>query len=406
MSETVEAAGREDRAEGQKHLRLHHVTVFVRDHERSLRFFVEQLGFKVVYDVTTQSGGRWVAIAPPDGAAALGLVAPSPDSPDYERIGRMTNVVFLTDDVAANVEVWKGRGVVFPVPPYTPAWGGTFAVFEDPDGNRFSLVGRDEVSQELDAQRRAAAEKQERARRAAQELEIATQVQARLFPQILPDLSTVDYAGACLPARAVGGDYYDFLDLGRGRVAFVVGDISGKGIGAALLMAHLQASLRSQCAIASARPEQFLRSVNRLFRENTSESAYATLFFGEYDDEARRLRYASCGHVPALLLHADGRLDRLASTSGAIGLFDDWSCSMEERPLETGDTLAVYTDGVTESLDTAGEEFGEERLVEALWRHHASPARAALESVLRNVRQWSAGEPQDDVTLILARALS
>jgi phosphoserine phosphatase RsbU/P len=130
-----------------------------------------------------------------------------------------------------------------------------------------------------------------RDRRAAHELEIARRVQARLFPQRLPELQSLEYAGACVQTHQVGGDYYDFLDLGQARLCLVLGDIAGKGIAAALLMANLQANLRSQCANAE-QPEQLLQSVNRLFYENTADNAYATLFYSEFDDRTCRLRYA------------------------------------------------------------------------------------------------------------------
>src|SRR5260370_37569928 len=121
-------------------------------------------------------------------------------------------------------------------------------------------------------------------------MEIAKRVQGRVFPKTLPQLQTLEYAGICIQAREVGGDYYDFLNLGRERLGLVIGDTSGKGIGAALLMANLQANLRSQSAIALDQPQRFLRSVNQLFYENTTDSAYATLFFAEYDDTSRRMR--------------------------------------------------------------------------------------------------------------------
>src|SRR5204863_3354295 len=137
-----------------------------------------------------------------------------------------------------------------------------------------------------EAQRRIMAERLEAERRVSQELEIAKQVQARLFPQRLPPLRTLEYAGVCHQARQVGGDYYDFLDLGRERLGLVIGDIAGKGIAAALLMANLQAHVHNQCAtywsrrftpLALGQPERFLRSVNGLFYENTTDGAYATL---------------------------------------------------------------------------------------------------------------------------------
>ncbi|MFY9610049.1 MAG: PP2C family protein-serine/threonine phosphatase [Blastocatellia bacterium] len=285
----------------------------------------------------------------------------------------------------------------------TPVWGGVFTRFEDVDRNSFSLVSFDEVSQALDAQRRATAEKLESERRAAQELEIAKQVQARLFPQTLPPLATLDYAGICIQARQVGGDYYDFLSLGRERVGLVIGDISGKGIAAALLMANLQANLRSQCAIALDEPQRMLCSVNRLFYENTTESAYATLFFAEYDDGARRLRYANCGHLCALLLRRDRTVERLGSTSTVLGLFKEWDCVIGERRLFAGDTLALYTDGITESFNDVEEEYGEQRLIGALLRHRELPSQALLGSVVDDVRRFSPHEQHDDITLIVAK---
>ena len=280
------------------YLRLHAVTIFVRDQDESLRFYRDQVGFNLVADVRFQNGDRWVAVAPPDGTAILTLVAPRPDSPEYKLIGRNTRVAFVTEDVLAKFHEWRQCGVRFlstprlrrlkrvrqptDAPPTPgdpePIWGGVFTRFKDIDGNSFSLVSFDEVVREVEAQRRAAAERLEAERRAAQELDIAKQVQARLFPQTLPPLRTLDYAGLCLQARAVGGDYYDFLNLGGERLGLVVGDISGKGIAAALLMANLQANLRSLCAIAWPEPQHFLRSVNQLFQQNTSDSDYATLF--------------------------------------------------------------------------------------------------------------------------------
>ena len=388
---------------GQLHLSLHHVTILVRDQDRSLRFYLDQLGFNLVVDAQMESGDRWVAVAPPDGTAILALVAPEPDSEEYKFIGRSTDIIFVTEDVTAKFQEWSERGVSFHHPPQTPRWGGIYTRFEDLDGNSFGLAGRDEASQQIEAQRRAVAEKLEAERRADQELEIAKQVQARLFPQTLPPLRTLDYAGVCLQAREVGGDYYDFLDLGRQRFGLVIGDISGKGIAAALLMAHLQANLRSQSAIAWDQPQRLLRSVNQLFYENSTDNAYATLFFGEYDDKARRLRYANCGHLSALLLRRDNTLERLDSTSTVLGLFSEWDCSIAEREIFSGDTLALYTDGVTESFNNNGDEFGEQRLIEALRRNRDLSSEALLASIVEDIRHFNPHEQHDDITLIVAR---
>jgi serine phosphatase RsbU (regulator of sigma subunit) len=406
------------------YLRIHAVNVFVRNQDRSLRFYLDQLGFDLAFDARLPTGQRWVAVTPPDGTAVLTLVAPAPGTLEHKLIGRATQVVFVTEDVPAKFREWSKRGVRFRHAPRLrrmkyqradpgaeaqannaeqPLWGGVFTRFEDADRNSFALVSLDEVSRAVEAQRRATAEKLESERRNAQELAIAKQVQARLFPQTVPPLATLEYAGVCIQALQVGGDYYDFLDLGGKRLGLVIGDIAGKGIAAALLMANLQANLRSQCAIAIDQPQRFLRSVNQLFYENTAENAYATLFFAEYDDQSGRLRYANCGHLCALLLRSDNTIERLDSTATVLGLFPEWDCSIGERQLLLGDIFTLYTDGITESFNDADEEFGERRLIAALRRHRELPSSALLAAIVDEVRLFSPKEQHDDITLIVAR---
>jgi serine phosphatase RsbU (regulator of sigma subunit) len=398
-------------------LSIHAVNVFVRDQDASLRFFLDQLGFDLAFDGQLQSGDRWVAVAPPDGSAVLSLIVPRPNSKDYALIGRPTGIVFVAEDVLATYNQWRARGVQFLTTPKlrrvryerpdshatpSPVWGGVFTRFRDMDGNLYSLVGIDEINREIQARRRRLAEQQEAERRAAQELEIAQQVQARLFPQRLPAVETLDYAGVCLQARQVGGDYYDFLDLDRGRIGLVIGDICGKGIAASLLMANLQANLRSQYALALDQPERLLRAVNQLFHENTAQSAYATLFFAEYESASRALRYVNCGHLPALLLHGEA-VERLHSTSTVVGLFPDWDCSVEQCQLTPGDLLALYTDGITESFNAAGEDFGEHRLIDALRRYGDRSPRDVIAAIVEEIRRFSPNEQHDDITMIVAK---
>jgi serine phosphatase RsbU (regulator of sigma subunit)/catechol 2,3-dioxygenase-like lactoylglutathione lyase family enzyme len=415
-----------ERLNGDKlHLRVHTINVFVRDLDQSLRFYVEQLGFDLAFDALLQSGDRWVAVAPPDGSAVLALIVPRPEAREYQLIGRPTGVVFVTEDLVAKYGEWRRRGVRFQyaprlrrvryhdaisgtVPSADPGeqegiWGGMFTHFKDPDGNSFALAGFDKVSHEIEAQRRAMAGKLEAERRNVQELEIAKQVQARLFPQTLPPIETLEYAGTCIQARQVGGDYFDFLHLGGKRFGLVVGDIAGKGIAAALLMANLQANLRVQCAMALDQPQRLLRSVNRVFHENSTESAYATLFFAEYDDESRRLRYVNCGHLPGLILRCDNTVERLESTGTVLGMFGEWDCSIGERSLFPGDTLAVYTDGITESFNGADEDFGEAGLIDALRRHRHLSCQGTMAAIVDEVQQFSVHEQHDDITLTVAR---
>jgi serine phosphatase RsbU (regulator of sigma subunit)/catechol 2,3-dioxygenase-like lactoylglutathione lyase family enzyme len=407
-------------------LSLHAVRVFVRDVERSLRFYVDQLGFRLAIDARLQDGERWVAVSPPDGTAVLTLVAPPTGSYEHKLIGRATQVVLITSDVAGRFQEWTRKGVRFSGSPRlrrikydpayapaaatprllggeTPVWGSVSARFRDPDGNRFLLVSFDEVTHAVEAERRAAADRLEAERRVAHEMAIARQVQARLFPQSMPALRSLEYAGACLPARAVGGDYYDFLSLGPDRLGLVIGDVMGKGIAAALLMANLQANLRSQVAFAMDEPQRLLRSVNLLFCENSPESAFASLFFADYHDATGGLRYANCGHLCGLVLRRDGVVERLEATSTVLGLFREWECPVGECRLGPEDVLALYTDGVTEAFDGTGEEFGEGRLVDALRRHRARPAESLLASLVDEVRTFSPHEQHDDLTMIVAR---
>jgi serine phosphatase RsbU (regulator of sigma subunit) len=407
-------------------LGMHAVNVYVRDQERSLRFFLDKLGFQVAFDARVESGQRLLAVSPPDGTTVLTLIQPPPQSLQSKLIGRATQVVFVTENLAATYREWHSRGVRFLGAPrlrrvaYEPAgstsaakrsasddhataWGGAFARFEDVDQNSFALVSFDEVSRAVEAQRQAAAERREAERRAAHELEIARQVQARLFPQRLPELASLEYAGACVQTRQVGGDYYDFLDLGQSRLCLVLGDIAGKGIAAALLMANLQANLRSQCATAVEQPEQLLQSVNRLFYENTAENAYATLFYSEFDDRTCRLRYANCGHPAGLVVQRNGTVTRLPSTAPVVGLFPDWPCTTAELQLRAGDLFAIYTDGVTEALNQNDEEFGEERLLDVMRRARDESPSDIVAAVFEDVRRFSGDQQRDDVTLIVAR---
>ncbi|HKW63273.1 MAG TPA: SpoIIE family protein phosphatase [Candidatus Acidoferrum sp.] len=261
------------------------------------------------------------------------------------------------------------------------------------------------------------AERVEADRRVAREMEIAREVQARLFPQKLPTMKTLEYIGACIPARAVGGDYYDFLELRGGRLALVLADIAGKGVSGALLMANLQASLRGQLATGVDDLRQVLSSVNHSFCENTGEASYATLFFADYDDTSRRLRYANCGHLPPLLLGASGTSEdrvtgeckvvgRLDATCMVVGLFDEWQCEIAEVRLAPGDTLVLYTDGITEARSADGEEFGESRLLDTLRSYCHLPVGPLLQAVVGAVQQFTAGEQQDDITLVIARSLA
>ena len=185
----------------------------------------------------------------------------------------------------------------------------------------------------------------------------------------------------------------------------MLADIAGKGISAALLMANLQANLRSQYALALEDIPRLLRSVNRLFCENTEPAHYATAFFGVYDDSTRRLRYENCGHNPPLLVGRDGRVEHLKGTATVLGMFEAWECTVSEAELHPGDLLVIYSDGVSEAMSDEGEFFGEARLLEAIRAHRQRPVPEVLEALATTVQQFSGREQEDDITLVVARCV-
>jgi phosphoserine phosphatase RsbU/P len=238
---------------------------------------------------------------------------------------------------------------------------------------------------------------------AIRELEDIRQVSARLFPSKLPQLASLAYAGVCVEARQAGGDFYDFFDRGPRRLGFVVGDVSGKGMASAMVRATLQASLRTLCSVGIQDLDTSLALVNRLLFDSTPEAMYATLFFADYDENTRRLRYVNCGH-PAPLLYSHKGLSHLESTARVLGLFSDWKCSLGEVQLRAGDTLLVYTDGITEVTDGAGEEFGEARLL-AMLKAQNVPLSVLLQQCMHEVCRFGASDQRDDLTLVALRGL-
>ena len=234
------------------------------------------------------------------------------------------------------------------------------------------------------------------------EVEIAREVQRELLPRAVPDVRGLELAGICVPAVGVGGDYYDYLPLPDDRLGLVIADVSGKGIPAALLMAGLQASVRS-LALPGMPPCEVNRRLNDMLHQTTSASRYATLFFALYDPNDGCIHYSNAGHCPPIHVGANGTA-RLSQGGLPIGLMPDSLYGEGRRELAVGDLLALYTDGVVETPSPDGEEFGDKRLTELLTRHRALPLQDILSTVVDEIARWSdGGMPHDDVTLVLAR---
>ena len=247
-------------------------------------------------------------------------------------------------------------------------------------------------------------EEQRRRQRLENEISIAREVQEQLFPRSLPALPGLQLAAVCRPARVVSGDYYDFLRLGPSRVGIALADISGKGIFAALLMASLQAALRSTATFDSKDGTAALvsRLNSHLFR-NTSDDRYATFFYAMYDTDSRLLTYTNAGHLSPYFV-SDAGVQRLEEGGTVVGLFEDCTFTQSTIRVAPGSTLVAFSDGLTEPENVYGEEFGMQRLKEEILRHRtASPDRMA-ELLIAAADQW-AGTPDqaDDITVVVAR---
>ncbi|MGA3126547.1 MAG: SpoIIE family protein phosphatase [Candidatus Korobacteraceae bacterium] len=239
------------------------------------------------------------------------------------------------------------------------------------------------------------------------EVEIAREVQERLFPQHPPKVEGLDYCGTCRPARGVGGDYYDFLLLPGGLLGVAVGDVSGKGISAALMMASLQASLRGQTMLGPENMAALVKRVNQLVYEVSSPERYATFFFAQYDAVSRVLTYVNAGHNPPMVLSRCGeewKLKRLEVGGMVVGLFPEASYNQDSVKLNEGDVLAAFTDGISEAMNLADEEWGEENLLATLKECEGQSAAETVTCIMAAADQFTAGAKQyDDMTVVVMK---
>ena len=277
--------------------------------------------------------------------------------------------------------------------------------------------------------------------RLEREVELAHEVQSRLFPSRVPDLLTLEAAAECRAARGVAGDYYDYVEVAPGLVAFALGDVSGKGMSASLVMSNLQAALRAQAAITAERLSMAERAVaaaaaitngsdktlarvvadaeidgavarkvtniNTQLCQSTDANRFATLFLTLYEDRTRTLRYTNAGHNAPLLVRTDGTVERLTTGGMMVGAFD-WATYEEGRTgLGAGDLLVIYSDGITEAEREPGEEYGEERLIELVLRQRQSSAHEIREAIFADVDAWTGQKERgDDQTLVIMKSQS
>jgi phosphoserine phosphatase RsbU/P len=243
------------------------------------------------------------------------------------------------------------------------------------------------------------------------ELEIAREVQERLFPQKRPEVAGLDYGGKCRTALGVGGDYYDFLALPGGKLGVALGDVAGKGIAAALMMASLEASLRAEAARAGNDLAGMIARVNQMVFDASAEDRYATLFYAQYDPAARAITYVNAGHNAPMLFRGSRSgecVERLDKAGGpVVGLMPDCTYGQAQISLHPGDALVIYSDGISEAMNRSLEEFGEKRLIAVAGEASTIPAAQVIARIMVAADEFAAGAPQhDDMTLVVLRSVA
>lgn len=236
-----------------------------------------------------------------------------------------------------------------------------------------------------------------------EDVEIAREVQTRLLRAEAPRLRTLDCRALTVPAHAVGGDWFDLLQPAPDRLVLALGDVSGKGLSAALVMAAVHASIRVLYDAGSMGLVPILRSVNRVLDTSTEARHYATLFLAEYDDRSRTLRWVSAGHPSPLVLRRNGEVTRLSPTARALGLFHEWDGEVRETRIGPGDLLLAVSDGAIEAEDARGDAFGEARLLASLCLYGSLPLPGLLRGIVGDVAAFRGVRTADDLTVVVAR---
>jgi len=235
------------------------------------------------------------------------------------------------------------------------------------------------------------------------ELTAASEVQQRSLRYLEPAIGTLSYSARCRQVRELGGDAYSFVSLAHNRLALAVGDASGKGLAAALMISNVQSSLRTAVAFAGNDGAAVLGAVNREVHASSLPDRYATLFYAVFDEATHALQYVNAGHNPPMVIRRDRSVVRLECGGPPVGMFPNWAYEEGAVQLDQGDLVLAYTDGVTEAVNPAGEEWGEEGLLRAAAEHDAQSAGEMVEGIFRSMDEFSLGHQTDDATVLVLR---
>jgi sigma-B regulation protein RsbU (phosphoserine phosphatase) len=280
------------------------------------------------------------------------------------------------------------------------AWGSIDLAVEAMQNGGGDFVQKPWDNDKLLASLRKQIEEGRIQREKKRELQDATDIQRSLLPAQLPRLSGCDIQFFWNPAKEVGGDYFDAIQLTDSAAAFCIADVSGKGLPAALLMSNMQASVRS-LAHSTSSPAEMLRRLNRVALENARSERFTTMFYGVLDSARQLVRYSNAGHVPPILIRRDGAVERLSEGGMVLGVFAHTDYQEAEIQFSSGDRLVLITDGITEAMNYSQEEFGEERLLEALREYRHLPATELRQILLDAVTSFARQALQDDATLMI-----
>lgn len=287
---------------------------------------------------------------------------------------------------------------------------GYLAVFNKKDGANFtrqdkrllSIIG----SQSAQVIENARLYEEEKALLLLQEeMKMASHIQLKLLPERVPEIAGFQISSTNIPAQSVGGDYYDFIQLASGKTAFCVGDITGKGMPAAMLMANLQATIRSQASIFEDCSD-CLCGTNRLLFHSTDPAKFATIFYGILDPKTGNVEFSNGGHDAPLLLTKENHTESLHATGLLVGVMENACYEKGKITLEAGDILLIYTDGVTEAMDRGGHEYGRRQLHQCLIEHRNESSEEIMSQIISDIKSHADGASQsDDITLMIIKRL-